>query len=250
LLDIVMPATFVAYFRVSTTKQGRSGLGLDAQREAVERYLSSQGEGARLLASYQEVESGKRADRVALHKALDHCRLTGSTLIIAKLDRLSRNAAFLLTMRDGDMPFLAADMPEMNHLTVGIMAVVAEAERRAISLRTKEALAAAKKRLAKEGRRLGNPNGAAALRRGLALAGGPDPLRAAAGAHEAGVRRAEALRATVEAMRADGIVTVSGLVEALNAGGFRTPRGGRWHDMSVRRLLSALALPMAKAAAA
>ncbi|WP_225767919.1 recombinase family protein [Inquilinus sp. Marseille-Q2685] len=231
-----MPRPFIAYYRVSTAKQGRSGLGLDAQREAVESHLRGLGDGARLLAEYQEVETGKRDDRIALRQALDHCRLTGATLIIAKLDRLSRDAAFLLTLQKGDVPFLAADMPEMNNLTVGIMAVVAQNEREAISRRTKEALAAAKAR----GVRLGNPNGARALREGLARAGGPNPQRAAEVAHTVAVERAERLRHVVEGLKARGVHSVRAIAEALNAGGYQTPRGGRWHTTSVHRLLATL----------
>lgn len=227
---------FIAYFRVSTAKQGRSGLGLEAQKESVDRYLHGLGNGARLLADYQEVETGKRDDRVALHQALDHCRLTGATLIIAKLDRLSRDAAFLLTLQKGDVPFLAADMPEMNQLTVGIMAVVAQAEREAISRRTKEALTAAKAR----GVRLGNPNGARALREGLARAGGPNPKRAADAAHAAALERSERLRPVIDGLRAEGIATVRGITEQLNARGYKTPRGAQWHSTSVHRLLKTL----------
>jgi len=231
-----MIRNFIAYFRVSTAKQGRSGLGLEAQKEAVDRYLQGLGKGARLLADYQEVETGKRDDRIALRQALDHCRLTGATLIIAKLDRLSRDAAFLLTLQKGDVPFLAADMPEMNNLTVGIMAVVAQAEREAISRRTKEALAAAKAR----GVKLGNPNGARALREGLARAGGPNPQRAAEAAHTAALERSERLRPVIDGLKVDGITTVRAMAEELNARGYRTPRDGRWHSTSVHRLLKAL----------
>ena len=150
---------YVAYYRVSTQKQGRSGLGLDAQRKAVEDYIN--GGGAEIVAEYTEVESGGRSDRAELEKALHQCKATGAKLVIAKLDRLSRDAHFLLGLQKSEVSFVAADLPEANELTVGLMAVIAQHERRMISKRTKEALAAAKRR----GVKLGNPNGAAALRR-------------------------------------------------------------------------------------
>ena len=130
---------FVAYERVSTARQGQSGLGLEAQRKTIEEFADSKG--ASLIGRFTEVESGKRADRPELQKAFDLTRLTGATLVIAKLDRLSRNAAFLLTLRDGGVRFIACDMPEANDLTVGVMALV-----EAISRRTKEALVIAKAR--------------------------------------------------------------------------------------------------------
>jgi DNA invertase Pin-like site-specific DNA recombinase len=135
---------FIAYHRVSTAQQGRSGLGLEAQRQAVADYLD--GGAWTLVAEYTEVESGKRADRPELAKALAACRAHRAVLVIAKLDRLSRNAAFLLNLRDAGVEFVAADMPQANRLTVGILAVVAEAEAEMISARTKAALAAAKER--------------------------------------------------------------------------------------------------------
>src|SRR4051795_2506222 len=120
---------YVSYLRVSTDRQGRSGLGLEAQRKAVEDFLN----GGRwdLIDEFVEVESGKRDDRPKLTEALSLCRLHNATLVIAKLDRLSRDAAFLLGL------FVAADMPEANELVVGIMAVVAQAERKMISQRTR-----------------------------------------------------------------------------------------------------------------
>jgi DNA invertase Pin-like site-specific DNA recombinase len=157
--DAAPNAKLVAYERVSTARQGKSGLGLEAQRKAIEDYAATKG--GTILARFTEVESGRKNDRPELEKALQLARITGATLVIAKLDRLSRNAAFLLTLRDAGVSFVACDMPEANDLTVGIMALVAQQEREAISRRTKEALAAAKAR----GVKLGNPNGAAALRR-------------------------------------------------------------------------------------
>ena len=149
----------VAYERVSTARQGASGLGLEAQRKVIEDFAASRD--ADVLARFTEVESGRKANRPELAKALHLAKVTGATLVIAKLGRLSRNAAFLLALRDSGVRFMAVDMPEANDLTVGILALVAQAEREAISRRTKEALAIAKAR----GVKLGNPNGAESLRR-------------------------------------------------------------------------------------
>ena len=139
---------------VSTAKQGQSGLGLDAQRKAVRDFLN----GGRwsLIAEYVEVESGANDERPKLVEALSRCRLHNSTLVIAKLDRLSRDAAFLLGLQKAGVRFLAADMPEANEMVVGIMAVVAQAERKMISARTKAALLAAKARGVKLGGDRGN----------------------------------------------------------------------------------------------
>ena len=133
---------FVAYERVSTARQGASGLGLEAQRNTVNAVAAAHA--AEILERFTEVESGKTANRPELTAAIQLTRLTGATLVIAKLDRLSRNAAFLLPLRDTGVRFLAVDMPEENDLTAGIIVLVAQAEREAISRRTKEALAVAK----------------------------------------------------------------------------------------------------------
>jgi DNA invertase Pin-like site-specific DNA recombinase len=177
------------------------------------------------------VESGKLADRPELGKALHLAKVTGATLLIAKLDRLSRNAAFLLTLRDSGVRFGAADMPEANDLTVGIMALVAEQEREAISRRTREALAAARAR----GVKLGNPNGAAALRR---AGRGGAPLREAI-ARNAN-QFAEDLRAVVEDIRAFGATSLRAIAAELNTRGLLTRRGGRWHVSTVLNLLKRL----------
>lgn len=142
---------YISYLRVSTARQGASGLGLEAQRANIENYLK--GGQWLLLKEFLEVESGKNADRPKLQDALELCRATGATLLIAKLDRLSRDAHFLLGLQKAGGKFVAVDMPTANELTVGIMALVAQEERQAISKRTKEALAAAKAR----GVKLGNP---------------------------------------------------------------------------------------------
>ena len=145
---------FVSYLRVSTARQGRSGLGLEAQRQAVEDFLN--GGNWQLVKEFVEVESGKKADRPQLAKAFQLCRLIGAKLVIAKLDRLSRDAHFLLGLEKAGVDFVAADMPQANRLTIGIMAVMAQHEREMISERTKAALAAAKRR----GVKLGGDRGA------------------------------------------------------------------------------------------
>ena len=145
---------FVSYLRVSTKRQGESGLGLEAQRNAVTAFLN--GGRWKLVEEHVEVESGKHDhNRPALHKALEACKVYGATLVIAKLDRLSRDAHFLLGLQKAGVKFVAADMPEANEMVVGMMALVAQAERRMISERTKAALQAAKAR----GKRLGQPKG-------------------------------------------------------------------------------------------
>ncbi len=218
--------SFVSYLRVSTDRQGRSGLGLEAQRAAVEDYLN--GGSWTLLEEYVEVESGKKNDRLQLAKALHHAKVTGATLVIAKLDRLSRDAHFLLGLDKAGVDFVAADMPHANRLTVGIMALVAEQEREAISRRTKEALAAAKRR----GVKLGNPNGAAALRRA-----GKGNAAAVARVQEAADRRAEDLQPVIEDLQRQGVMGLRAIARALNQRGVVTPRGGKWHPTGVARVL-------------
>src|SRR6516164_7376703 len=146
----------VAYYRVSTARQGRSGLGLEAQRQAVTEFLN--GGDWKIVGEFTEIETGKytNPDRPQLAKAMALCRLHGAKLVIAKLDRLSRNAHFLLGLKESGVDFVAADMPNANRLTVGIMAMVAEDEAQRISQRTKDALAAAKRRGVKLGLKLDN----------------------------------------------------------------------------------------------
>ncbi|WP_267406977.1 recombinase family protein, partial [Methylobacterium sp. GC_Met_1] len=148
---------FIAYYRVSTKRQGVSGLGLEAQQEAVRSYLN--GGNWQLLAEVVEVESGKRNDRPKLAEALKLCRLHKATLVIAKLDRLARNVAFVSALMEAGVEFVAVDFPQANRLTVHILAAVAEHEAKAISERTRAALAAAKAR----GVKLGNAKGTGAV---------------------------------------------------------------------------------------
>ena len=208
---------FAAYYRVSTDRQGRSGLGLDAQREAVQRYLASIG--GQLIAEHIEVESGKRNDRPELAKALAVCRKRrGAKLVIAKLDRLSRNVAFIATMMDSNVEFVACDNPHATRLTLRILAAVAEHEREMISVRTKAALAAAKAR----GKALGR-HGAEVL---------APAYKAAAQA------RAEELRPILTEIAGR---STRAIAAELMARGIPTPRGGRWQAQSVANVLRHLA---------
>ena len=220
-----MVQRFVAYERVSTARQGASGLGLEAQRNTIAAFAALRG--AEILARFTEIESGKTANRPELSAAIQLARLTGATLVIAKLDRLSRNAAFLLTLRDSGVRFLAVDMPEANDLTVGIMALMAQAEREAISRRTKEALAVAKAR----GVKLGNPNGA------LVRAGkGAVALRAAVSAN-ADAHAADLAQVLAD-IRSSGATSLRTIAVELNARGMMTRRGGSWQVSNVRNLVN------------
>src|SRR5262249_11444060 len=144
----------IAYYRVSTKRQGRSGLGLEAQEAAVRDFLN--GGNWRLVKEFTEIESGKRTDRPQLEKAFQACRVYGAKLIIAKLDRLARNVAFISNLMESGVEFEAVDFPQANRLTIHIMAAMAEHEAKMISERTKAALAAAKRR----GVKLGGDRGA------------------------------------------------------------------------------------------
>ena len=214
---------YVTYHRVSTQRQGRSGLGLDAQRATVKSYLE-QHHGLE-LATFTEVESGKLNERPQLAASLRRCRQTRATLLVAKLDRLSRNAAFLLSLRDAGVRFVAADMPDMNETVVGILAVIAQHERQAISDRTRAALAAAKRR----GVRLGNPHLKAGTKATAKVA--------TQAAQQVAKGRAEELRDVVTDARAQGCVSLRQLADHLNGLGVQTPRGGTWAAASVSRLL-------------
>ncbi|CAO3350662.1 recombinase family protein [Azospirillum melinis] len=215
---------FIAYYRVSTEKQGRSGLGLDAQKQAVLQYLN----GGALIGEFVEVESGKRNDRPELAKALTACRLQGATLIVAKLDRLSRSVSFISALMESAVEFVACDMPTANRFTIHILAAVAEHERQMISARTRVALAAAKQR----GKRLGNSN-----------------LQAPAGVHAIGTaaikekadRDAADRVEIIRAIQAEGIhQSMNAIAGELNRRGITTPRGGRWQATTVSRVLARL----------
>jgi DNA invertase Pin-like site-specific DNA recombinase len=219
----------IAYYRVSTEEQGRSGLGLEAQRQAVISLCNSRG--WEVIDEYTEVESGKRSDRPALEAAKARAKLTGAVLVVAKLDRLSRSVTFLSQLQDSGAKFVAADMPEANELTVHIMAAVAQAERKAIGQRTREALTAAKAR----GTKLGNPNGAAALRR--AGKGNTDAVAVIRYGADSFARE---LAPVIADIRASGSVSLPAIANALNERHIQTRRGGIWHPTSVKNLLARL----------
>src|SRR6202048_3229813 len=210
---------FVAYFRVSTDKQGKSGLGLEAQREAVMNYLN----GGRwtLVDEFTEVESGKRNDRPELEMALAACKRQKAKLVIAKLDRLGRNLAFIATRMESGVEFVAVYNPHANKLTVHILAAVAQHERELISERTKAALAAAKRR----GKRLGNPNLPKAAKRGVAA------LKANARQFAANVRP------IIEEIMRAGTRSHNAIAAKLNERNVRTARGGVWTHVQVGAIL-------------
>jgi DNA invertase Pin-like site-specific DNA recombinase len=236
-----MITRFVAYYRVSTAKQGASGLGLDAQRRAVGDYV--QVAGGRLLAAFDEIESGKRNDRPALAEALAHCRMTGATLLIAKLDRLSRNVAFLANLMEDGVDFVACDMPKANTLTLHILSAVAQAEREAISQRTKAALASIKDRLVRGETYISRRSGELVTRLGgpKTLSASRPDLGTAAVVARANAR-ARRLEPTVRALRAEGLSygAIAGRLAELGA---TTPRGGSWTAMGVKRVLDRLGPP-------
>ena len=206
---------YIAYYRVSTDRQGESGLGLEAQRTAVARFIGA----ASLLAEYQEIESGKsHANRPKLAAALDECRRRHATLVIAKLDRLARDVHFISGLMKGGVDFVAVDMPQANRLTVHILAAVAEHEREAISQRTKAALEAAKAR----GTRLGNPRW-------------QDSLASARAARQITALPPELVK-QIARHRAEGW-TLRAIAAHLDATRVPTPRGRRWHPETVRTAL-------------
>ncbi len=212
-----------------STRQGRSGLGLDAQRQAVANYLN--GGDWQMVSEHTEVEIGKRADRPELEKAMAVCRVYRATLVIAKIDRLSRDAHFLLGLQKAGVDFIAVDMPDANKLTVGIMAILAQHEREMISRRTKEALAMSKARHEREGRPWTRPDNLddEARARGRENA-------AKALARIADDRAADVI-GTIEEIQAEGVTSLSGIAKALNAKGVPTARGGKWQFVSVQRVL-------------
>lgn len=230
-----MSGKVVAYYRVSTAKQGAAGLGLEAQKAAVHQFL---GDGAwELVGEFEEVESGKLAERPALASAMELCDLTGARLVIAKLDRLSRSVHFLSGLMERGVDFIALDLREANRLTLHIMAAVAQQEREAISARTTAALGSIKARLAtgeahvskRSGKaitKLGSPQGLTVSRPDLGTA--------------ALVAKADAFAARVgpklRELKAEGLALAT-IADRLNAMHIRTARGSTWTPMAVKRVL-------------
>jgi len=213
---------FVSYVRVSTERQGKSGLGLEAQRAAVNAYVA--GQRGELLEEFREIESGKKDDRPQLAEALAVCRKNKAVLVIAKLDGLARRVSFISALMDGDIDFVACDFPQANRLTLPILAPVAEHEREMISQRTRAALQAARER----GVRLGNPvNAAECLERAQAVR--------SAKAHQS----ADNVRPIIDQIRRSGATTLRAIADALMARGIKTARGDlRWHPEQVAAVLA------------
>ena len=214
--------SFVAYYRVSTKRQGQSGLGLEAQQAAVVRYVESTN--GNLIGSFREVESGRKNNRPKLKETLELAKKNKATVIIAKLDRLGRRASYILRLIDeSGVDFHICDMPNADKLTITILAAVAEREAEDISRRIKAAFAVKRARGEKCG---GNPRFEEALKRGRETNRILDENR------QSGTREIIA-----EIVSKGRVTTHKGIAECLNARGIPTARGGQWHTTTVRRLI-------------
>ena len=231
MVILMVKRNVVSYFRVSTQKQGRSGLGLQAQQKAVDDYLNG-GDWHR-LADYTEIESGANNSRPKLQEAIQLCKASGAVLCVARLDRLARDAEFLLKLNSSSVDFVAVDMPEANRMTVGIMALVAEQERNAISIRVKGAAAAAKAR----GRQLGayDKNDKTKF---VGRKGTPEDAQRAREALTARSRiRASDKLPMLKRVDPDGSMSLRAIADTLNDMDIPTVSGrGQWSANSVRRL--------------
>jgi len=218
---------YVTYLRVSTERQGASGLGLEAQRASVQAHLN--GGAWKIVAEVVEVESGRKNGRPELTKALRLCRLHGATLLVAKLDRLSRSVAFLANLMEAKVPFTAADMPEADETHLHMMAVFAQHEARAISTRTKAALTAAKARgTLLGGRRVSAAKFAEIAAEGRKVSASVRSLSAS--------KRALDVQSIIEDIRNEGATSLRQVAAELNGRGITTPRGGDWSAVQVLRI--------------
>jgi DNA invertase Pin-like site-specific DNA recombinase len=226
--DNQMAEKYVCYYRVSTTDQGKSGLGLDAQRKTVEDYLN--GNGSKIVGEYTEVESGGKDDRPELQKAITDCKLKGARLVVAKLDRLSRDLHFITELQKAGVRFVIAEMPDATELTIHIYAALAQHERKLISQRTKDALA----ELKKKGVKLGSP----ILKRGERIPGsGLHTDRARAVCIEKADTHARDMLPIIKEMKRQGATSLREIASMLNESGYTTPRGKAWQATSVNRIL-------------
>lgn len=225
--------SYISYVRVSTNRQGRSGLGLAAQTEAIRQHIGKYGT---ILANYQDIESGRQDNRPELARALDHARRASAVLVIAKLDRLSRNAAFLLNILDSNVDVEFVDMPQCSgpagRMLLTVMSGAAQLESEMCSQRTKEALAAAKRR----GVQLGNPDKGKALTAHIRTHGNGAGV---AGCKAKAMERAECWRETLESMISAGLSNC-GIARKLNALGEKSVRGGCWTPTAVKVVLGRL----------
>jgi DNA invertase Pin-like site-specific DNA recombinase len=217
-----MTKKFVVYLRVSTVKQGESGLGLEAQRSVVNNFVQSLGSEALIVTELIEVESGKRADRPVLAKAIDYCKAEAATLLVAKLDRLSRNLHFITALQNSKVDFLAADNPHATPFLIHILVAVAQHEREMISSRTKSALEAAKRR----GVILGNPRFEESI-----------PKAVEARRKLAADRNTELRRVVAETMDKTGLRKLADVARALNLRGIKTNNGCEFSPTHIHRLL-------------
>jgi DNA invertase Pin-like site-specific DNA recombinase len=221
-----MNGKFIAYYRVSTQRQGQSGLGLEAQKTAVTAYLN--GGNWKLIAELTEIESGKRNDRPKLAEALRLCRLHKAKLLVAKLDRLSRNVAFVSALMESGVKFQAVDMPDVNDMVVHILASVAQGEARAISERTRVALQAAKAR----GTVLGG------LRWDITSVGEQGRAAALHARQELAAKYRADVLPIIQDKQRQGSVTLQQIADSLNADGTPAPRGGVWSPVQVSRIIT------------
>jgi DNA invertase Pin-like site-specific DNA recombinase len=225
--------SFIAYYRVSTRAQGRSGLGIDAQREAIQRFLDSEGEGQSPLASFTELESGRRNDRPQLAKALAACRAHRATLVVAKVDRLARSQAFLESIIASGARVRFCDLPEIRGATgrfmLRQMASVAELEADFIGERTKAALAAKVERDGQWDRKAKHH-----------LVAGAGQAAAVVALKDQANKRAEDLADFIGQLQRDGTGTLREIAEGLNRANVPTPRGGTWGPSNVRNVLARL----------